>query len=274
MTLHRNIAGLAALVAPLLVAAGAHGYILVTTGDGTPIGWYQRCVEIWTNPAVVAELTPDEVQGALERSLATWEAVDCTWIGAAARGFTCFDHVGLAAWPGAQNEVLSRDTPGSWRHPNRVVALTSLTYDKRDGAIMDADIELNGEDFAFAVDGSVSAYDLQQTLTHELGHVFGLDHTPVVSATMYALSYPGEISKRSLAPDDVAGICANHPLSTTPATAACEFAERVPADAPWCPERPSQGCAAGDPVGAIAWLVGLVLLWVGRRRTRSVARCA
>lgn len=272
--LHRIIGRLSLVLATLLLAGGAHGYILVTTSDGTPIAWYQRCIEIWTNPAVVAERTPDEVQEALELALATWSSVDCTWIGAVARGFTCFDHVGLATWPGAQNEVLSRDAPGSWRHPYRVVALTSLTYDKRDGALMDADIELNGEDYSFAVDGSVSAYDLQQTLTHELGHVFGLDHTPVVSATMYALSYAGEISKRSLAPDDVAGICANHPLSTTPATPACEYAERVPAEAPWCPKPPAPDCAAGGGEGAMAWVFGLGLLLILRRRTRSSDRCA
>lgn len=268
MTLPRTILGLLALTATALGAGAASAYVLVTTDDGTPVTWSLGCVEVWTNPAVVEELTPEEVLAALELGLDAWNAVGCSWIEGAARGFTCFDHVGLASWPGPQNEVLSRDEPESWRHADRVVALTSLSYDPRDGEISDADIELNGEDYRFAIDGSLNAYDLQQTLTHELGHVFGLNHTPVASATMYALSYPGEISKRTLAPDDITGLCANHPLSTAPDSGACEPAEPVPAAEPWCPKRPDDDCAGGG--GGAPWGLALALLalWRARRRLR------
>ncbi|HEY2730498.1 MAG TPA: hypothetical protein VGK52_11180 [Polyangia bacterium] len=88
-------------------------------------------------------------------------------------------------------------------------------------------------------------YDLQNALTHEFGHFIGLDHTcfkpdrpgsdvsakgalrptddrgarvpdcgpltspPDVQATvMYDVSSPGEVSKRTLSPDDVSAVCA------------------------------------------------------------------
>ena len=52
------------------------------------------------------------------------------------------------------------------------------------GRILDADVEMNNFNFAFTVDGTAPATaagrpvaDVQNTLTHELGHLLGLDHT-------------------------------------------------------------------------------------------------
>lgn len=271
MTQRLSIAArFAALAATFAVGVGARAYVPVTTKDGTPVTWTHRCVEVWTHTDLVSELTADEVYSALEQSLAEWSGVDCSWIEGVARGFTCFDHVGLASWPGPQNELLTRDTEGTWLHPQRVVALTSLSYDPRDGEINDADVELNGEDYRFAIDGTLTSYDLQQTLTHELGHVFGLDHTPVAAATMYALSYAGEISKRTLAPDDIEGICATHPMASAPATGGCEELAPAPVSEPWCPPRPEQDCAAGG--GLAGWWLALAALLVWRRRVRGPGR--
>jgi uncharacterized protein (TIGR03382 family) len=64
--------------------------------------------------------------------------------------------------------------------------------------------------------------DLQNTLTHEAGHFIGLAHdcgsdvgitcTPAfASVTMYPNAPPGETQKRTLSPDDVAGVCDIYP---------------------------------------------------------------
>ena len=63
---------------------------------------------------------------------------------------------------------------------------------------------LNGEHgFEFfdhdARDEGMSTYDLQNVLTHELGHLLGLGEDMTdVDATMYAFSQPGETGKRDL----------------------------------------------------------------------------
>jgi hypothetical protein len=123
------------------------------------------------------------------------------------------------------------------------IAITTVTSNTRTGQILDADIELNAVTQKFAdvvVDGprprasGVSVQDLQNTLTHELGHLIGLDHncydpgasaTPprdqsgnaapfcasanatIAEATMFNSALPGETKKRDLANDDVAAIC-------------------------------------------------------------------
>ena len=63
--------------------------------------------------------------------------------------------------------------------------------------------------------------DLQATVTHEAGHFVGLAHPCEGAAcssqpqlrplTMYPDTAPGDVEKRSLAPDDVAGVCDIYP---------------------------------------------------------------
>jgi hypothetical protein len=84
-----------------------------------------------------------------------------------------------------------------WEHDPNIIGLTTTTYDKNSGKILDADIELNGQAAdvqtgfkfttvdlppAFRCPIGQTAYtcvaaDIQNTATHEFGHALGLDHT-------------------------------------------------------------------------------------------------
>jgi hypothetical protein len=107
----------------------------------------------------------------------------------------------------------------------------------RDGAIIDADIELNGVNFSITADpdrGDARNAVLQNTLTHELGHLLGLEHPclaggdpprkdgdgnsvppcglpgldpKITEATMYNFQDPGETKKETLSDDDIAAVC-------------------------------------------------------------------
>ena len=82
------------------------------------------------------------------------------------------------------------------------------------GEIVEKDIIfcMSGTEHALYVGTSTppaDEYDLMQVATHELGHDLGLDDVEddaFKSSTMYYHVEPGDISKRSLAPDDIAGI--------------------------------------------------------------------
>ena len=281
----------AALLSTLAWAApAARAYALLTTLDGAPARWASVCVPWWLQADGSRDLPLEDVYDAVSRAFATWSAVPTTYPDLPGRGTTCFRRVGLASWPGPQNVVLFDNGPGTWPHPSRVVALTTVTIDDSTGAIVDADIELNGQDFHFATDGSPAAFDLQQVVTHEAGHVLGLDHTDVANAVMYPTSDPGrDLQRLMLHPDDIQGLEASHPLALAPPDTACPPSREVTSadvaalEEPWCPARPQHGgCgAAPGPRGHATpplwgWLVafGVALRWTRHQRHRLRTRSA
>lgn len=98
----------------------------------------------------------------------------------------------------------------NWPYEPNGVALTTVTYDDKTGKIYDADIELNGYYYRFdVVEKTPSTYtDIQNTITHEIGHMIGLDHVFEPESVMYPTAKAGEIKKRSLSQDDIDGVCA------------------------------------------------------------------
>ena len=57
------------------------------------------------------------------------------------------------------------------------------------------------------------ANDVQNTVTHEFGHVLGLDHSPDPTSTMYFSEPLGETSKRNLDPGSKRFVCEVYPAA-------------------------------------------------------------
>jgi hypothetical protein len=176
-------------------------------------------------------------------------------------------------------------------YADSAAGITTATYvddgtNPRDGAIVDADIEINGVDFAIAIAGvslgtAACQAELQNTLTHELGHLHGLEHTClapgdppridengsavpecadttdplILDATMYNYQDCGETKKETLTDDDIDAICSIYPLAKSPNTC-------VPP-----PPEASGCCDAGTGSSAGSGLLGLFVV-VRLRKTR------
>ncbi|MET0387055.1 MAG: matrixin family metalloprotease [Polyangiales bacterium] len=163
-------------------------------------------------------------------------------------------------------------------HDSNALALTLLWHDKKTGEILDVDMELNGGSGTFtdcAVDACTVAsnmkVDLQNTVTHEAGHLLGLGHSTARGSTMEAsTTRSGEQEKRNLEPDDEAGYCSLE-LPTGPCpTCACEPAPVFPSRRSVSNCSCSSVSAASTPAARwIALGTGVVALGlIGRRHRR------
>lgn len=85
-----------------------------------------------------------------------------------------------------------------------LVAATPIEFDPATGRILDADILLDGSR-AFSTALTPGTFDVQAVVTHEVGHLLGLDHSAVHRATMNPAVEVGNTWQRSLEADDQAG---------------------------------------------------------------------
>jgi hypothetical protein len=281
----------------LAITGPARAYVRITTErGGSPVLWLHSCISVRADGRGSIDVPLPQVDAALARAANNWTSrtSSCSFL----------QLVPLEAGPKAdvaidgQPTIVFRDEawrrPGaSMEHDPSSIGLTSVFYvdtpgARADGTILDADIELNGVYFTFTTTpmtatprpGTTIA-DLENTLTHELGHVQGLAHTcwdhvrdapplddqgqmipdcngPVPDAirmtTMFPYaSMPGETSKRHLSDDDVRGICEIYPASAPP---------------PACYGLVEGGCAVArrrPPPLTLELAFALALLWARRR---------
>lgn len=186
-------------------------------------------------------------------------------------------------------------------YPMSSIAVTNIFHRDNpnaddDGVIFDADIELNAVDYAIAVcdpgtgscatTGEGPFADLANTMAHELGHLFGLEHTcydgatetvptddqgnsvpncfptqllgaAVTDSTMYNFQDPAETKKATLSADDVAGLCAIYATADDPGT--CRRA--LDHDDGWCAVAPPANRSRSSlPLGVLCQLaIGMLL---------------
>jgi len=295
------VAGVAAL---LFVAGRADAYVRYTSDSGKMFKWPQTCVPITTYPNdLLKAMTLEEIVGAVDGSAATWSryADACTYLDITVTSST--DTTPRATNDGRNNVIFRASNwckvsatgtcdPTIVYDP-AALALTSVSASTSSGVIRDADIEVNAFHFSWAdlvanpdLRGNGQPYhDLQNALTHEMGHLIGLDHTcyfqgpppldntgapitdcasasaDVLETTMFPSANPGDVDKRTLAPDDQLAVCQIYPAAADPMTCA-----------PASP--PEEGCSSCAVAGAPAsgagacWLIAAVLLAARAPRRR------
>ena len=108
-----------------------------------------------------------------------------------------------------QNSILALE---DWPYSEDALAVTLVTLNARTNEVLDADVAFNVKSHRFRVlsdagQGSANFDDVQNTVTHELGHVLGLMHNDVAQdLVMYPSAPPGELIKRTLKNDDRDGL--------------------------------------------------------------------
>jgi hypothetical protein len=206
------------------------------------------------------ELTTDDYFAASARAAAVWSypalagtdirlimvkaAPDSADVGNDKKNVIVFRQ---ATWCRQTPRIDDAGAPQPYCYSASVLAVTSIFKNGKTGEILDADIEFNAVDYSWGDlvaqpdrAGATTA-DFQNALTHELGHVLGLDHNcytqadnqtrmndntgapevdcygnptlpqAVADATMFPSVQLGDTLRRDLSPDDQLGVCDIYP---------------------------------------------------------------
>jgi hypothetical protein len=246
----------AAIVLACVATPTANAYVPYRTTQGAAFHWAQTRVSLRAFLDGLPGLTAEEATNAVSNAAAAWDAAGnaCSFLSlqvehSAGRGpIEALDCVNSITYQtGDWCHRSTDDTCPLHVYPPEARAVTSVYVSRATGQILEADIELNAFDFSWAdlaLHPSMTAQDLQDVLTHEFGHLIGLDSTcrepaapptatlddqgqpvpacdvapqAVRDTTMFDVFSPGETNKRTLEDDDRNGLCATYPRDAGPA---------------------------------------------------------
>ncbi len=196
----------------------AYAYLRTVTPKGKVLFWNDNNIPFHINRDVPAGLDANRVYATIRASFATWSTPTCTCLRFKDGGLTNSKVLGYDQKSPASNQNIILFQPKKWSpHPSQAVAITSNIFIEDTGQVVAYDMELNSQNFTFSLDGAPRngkpTMDLQNVVTHEVGHVIGLDHSTVRASTMFTSGLPGETKKRDLHSDDIKALCLIYPVT-------------------------------------------------------------
>ncbi len=274
-------------VLAIALPAPARAWIQTTTCGGEsaaceegetpqPTHWNTPCVAFHLNQNGTADIPNlDDVIKITQDAIETWNIPQKSSLVAHYSGLTDETRIGFNPYTDRNaNIIVFRDD--EWNESRAIMALTTVTQNKRTGMIYDADIEINTARWKFGIverDGN-DVVDLRNTLTHEIGHAFGLAHSDVSSATMAAYASAGDTSLTTLDDDDIDAVATIYPRYAL----TCKFADGFFEAPPFAMDErpPADGCSAAPSAArktphsiAFAALIAALSLFARRKFANS-----
>lgn len=154
-----------------------------------PLKWNTETIPIQISSSLLNDSanirSQNDILETITRSFSAWEAVSGIRFELTVSDKTSISNAGESG-DGVNLLTIARTSenllPFSGDNFNSAGA-TRIFYDRR-GNISEVDIVLNPNQL-FSTDGTFGTFDLESTLTHEIGHLLGLDHSMIIGSTMY-----------------------------------------------------------------------------------------
>ena len=177
--------------------------MLRTTSGGVNIKWNAAAVTYYIN----VSNGPSGSAAAIQNSLQTWTDVNTSpfvFVYGGSTQKTSTDY----GRNDSQNIIVFGPMVSSG-----ALAENTYWYAASSGNIFDSDIKFN-TDYQWSSSGQTGSFDVQNVVTHELGHSLSLGdiyNSSDSEATMYGYASAGETKKRTLDLDDINGISFLYP---------------------------------------------------------------
>ncbi len=183
-------------------ASFSFAYKLERSDSGAILHWPAEAFPVQYRITNRPPIGADAFTQAVQMAFNTWQAVNNATITFQYTGSTDSREPAL---DGSNNIIMKSKVTGS-----DVVGQSYIYYYVSDGKIVECDIVLNAS-YPWGTDGAANKMDVQNVLTHEIGHLCCLDDLYDAGdseKTMYGYIDYGETKKRTLDPDDAAGLAA------------------------------------------------------------------
>ena len=219
------LVGIAVLTRVFAASAPALAYTPTLTTSGKPVRWSGRLkLDLVGNPGNADGFSADRFREAVVSGLQRWSAGSGGKI-----GFDYWQGTDPARYPGnselngISSIYFASGAGENSAAPSNVLGLTQVWYDTDTGEILETDIQLNDRSYQFTSDprdtsgipgGAASPFNLlrgkvyiENVITHELGHAFGLSHSGNLQSTMLFMESP---EQAHLSCDELIGINAHY----------------------------------------------------------------
>jgi len=189
-----------------LIAWGTTTYAYTFLVAG--VKWPTPTVQYYINPAT-SDMPEADVLAAIQAAANAWVIQSGANIQPSYRGKTTRSTVAM----NGTSDVFFRE------ESNGTTYAQTYVWWNGSNQLIEADMILYGGSVTFFSAGSAcagTAVYLQDAATHEFGHAFGLGHSDISGTTMYPTMNWCSTYVRTLEPDDIAGIQALYPPTSSP----------------------------------------------------------
>ena len=187
--------------------------------EGEPLHWPSPCLSyaVQRDGSPKAGIDADSFQKSVEQAFRAWETVTCPGGGsprfrAQFQGFVSCARRETVCGNADKNVNVMMLHDDDWPELPTVIGLTRPSGGTETGLMVDADLEINSQDYDFSAAAmSSGGMQLEEVLAHEVGHFLGLSHSDAPGALMSIHYEMLQLGSELLTDDDIAAICTAYP---------------------------------------------------------------
>ena len=192
---------LPAAVLLLLAAHTAWGYVFTECGGGHRCRWKHYPVTYYVRDPLGVDLDENAALAEIQASFRRWDYEHQTFC--APLAFTYGGRITTDTPNAMDGKNVVYFESDNWPFGAEALAITTCWYAEGSADFQDCDIAINAVDYDWSINGENGRPRIRPTVTHEVGHFWGLAHSQDQFATMYAYYNDNHAVAEDLEQDDI-----------------------------------------------------------------------